>query len=82
MHTHVCISGGTKCSFFRKFNELYFLLKPISRFALLPYYRRIMKNSQTNVSSELGKSWIMQLALLVKLVSTDTSEKYLRPFIT
>ena len=82
MHTHVCISGGKKCSFFRKFNELYFLLKPISRFALLPYYRRIMRNSQTNISSELGKSWIMQLALLVKLVSTDTSGKYLRPFIT
>ena len=41
-HTYVCVSGGNKCSFFGKFRVLCFLKTPISRFALLPYYQRIV----------------------------------------
>ena len=40
MHMHVCVSGGKKCWFFRKFGMLCFLLTPVLRFALLPYYKR------------------------------------------
>ena len=36
----MCVSGDKKCSFFRKFDVLCFLEKPILRFALLPYYRQ------------------------------------------
>ena len=39
-HT-VCVSRGKKCSFFGKFDVLYFLETPVLRFALLPYYRRV-----------------------------------------
>ena len=35
--TSVCVSGGRKCSFFRKFSVLEV---PVLRFALLVYYRR------------------------------------------
>ena len=35
------LSGGKKCLFFGKFDVLCFLEKPILRFALLPYYRRV-----------------------------------------
>ena len=38
---YMCISGGKKCSFFRKFDGLYFLETSVLRFARLPYYRRI-----------------------------------------
>ena len=41
-HRYVCVSGGKKCSFFRKFGKfgvLFFLEKPVLRFALLPYYQ-------------------------------------------
>ena len=37
-NTHVCVSGDKKCSFFRKFCVLCFL---VLRFALLPYYWQI-----------------------------------------
>ena len=37
--TYVCVSGGKKFSFFWKFGVLCFLVIPILRFALLPYYR-------------------------------------------
>ena len=40
--TCVCVSGGKKCSFFGKFGVLCFLEIPVLRFALLPYYRRIV----------------------------------------
>ena len=36
----LCISGGKKCSFFGKFGVLCFLVTPVLRFALLPYYQR------------------------------------------
>ena len=39
-HTYVCISGGKKCKFSRKFGMLCFLETPKLRFALLPYYPR------------------------------------------
>ena len=39
-HRYVCVSGGKKCSFFRKFVMLYFLVMPLLSFAFLPHYRR------------------------------------------
>ena len=36
----VCVSGGKKYSFFRKFGVLCFLETPILKFALLAYYQR------------------------------------------
>ena len=41
LNSHVCVSGGKKCLFFRNFGVLCFLETPVLRFALLPYYRRI-----------------------------------------
>ena len=41
-HTCVCVSGGKKCSFFGKFGMLCFRVTPVLRFALFPYYRRII----------------------------------------
>ena len=40
-HTHLCVWGGRKCLVFGKLRLLFFLLKPVLRFALLPYYRRV-----------------------------------------
>ena len=37
------VSGGEKCLFFGKFVVLCFLVTPVLRFALLPYYQRIIK---------------------------------------
>ena len=39
---YVCVSRGKKYSFFGKFDVLCFLETRILRFALLPYYRRIV----------------------------------------
>ena len=50
MHTHVCVSGGKKCSFFGKFGVFCFLVTPVLRFALLPYYRRNV-NTATNIEN-------------------------------
>ena len=36
------VSEAKKCSFFAKFGVLCFLVKPVLRFALLPYYRRFL----------------------------------------
>ena len=41
-HTHVCVSGGKKCSFFGKFGMFCFLETPALKFDLLPYYRRVV----------------------------------------
>ena len=38
----MCVSGGKKCSIFGKFDLICFLVTPGLRFALLPYYRRIL----------------------------------------
>ena len=37
--TYVHVSGGKKCSFFRKFDLLCFLETLVLRFAFLPYHR-------------------------------------------
>ena len=37
--TYLYVSGGKKCSFFRKFGALCFIETPVLRFAILPYYR-------------------------------------------
>ena len=39
-HVRVQIRGGKKCSFFGKLGMFCFLVTPISRLALLTYYRR------------------------------------------
>ena len=43
LDTYMClyISGGKKCSFFRKFGLLCFLVIPVMIFAFLPYYQQI-----------------------------------------
>ena len=41
---NVSVSGGKKYSFFGKFGVLCFLETPVLRFALLPYYKRILLN--------------------------------------
>ena len=41
-HTYVCVSRSKKCLFFGNFGVLCFLETPVLRFALLPYYRRIV----------------------------------------
>ena len=46
--TYVRISEGKKCSFFRKFDVLFFLETPVLRFVLLPYYRRYDKTFWKN----------------------------------
>ena len=40
---YVCVSGDKKCSFFGKFGVLCFHETPDLRFALLPYYRRVLE---------------------------------------
>ena len=47
-HTYVRVSRGKKCSFFGKFYVLSFLQRPILKFALLPYYRRIISSLAVN----------------------------------
>ena len=39
-HMYVWLSGDKKCLFFKQFGVLCFLVKPVLRFALLPYYRQ------------------------------------------
>ena len=41
----MCVSGGKKCLFFGNFGVLCSLETPVSRFALLPYYRRSSPSS-------------------------------------
>ena len=45
IRTHTCLSGGKKCSFYRKFGMLCFLETPVLRFTLLPYYWQIRGNT-------------------------------------
>ena len=44
-YTYVCLSGGKKCSLFRKFDVLSFLVISLLRFALLSYERRYMNSA-------------------------------------
>ena len=48
----VCVSGGKKCSFFGKFGVLCFLVMPVLRFVLLPYYRRIISQLSDSLISQ------------------------------
>ena len=43
-YSHAWILGSKKCSFFVKFGAICFLVTPVSRFALLPIYRRFFVN--------------------------------------
>ena len=47
---HVRVSGGKKCSFFGNFGVLSFRETPVLRFALFPYYRRIIPNICRKIS--------------------------------
>ena len=38
--TGICVSGAKKCYFFRKFGVLCFLVTPVLRFTLFPYYQK------------------------------------------
>ena len=40
------VSGGKKCTFFGKFDVLYFLVTLVLIFALLPDYRRVLEGLQ------------------------------------
>ena len=53
----MCLSEFTKCSFFRKFCVLCFLVTPVLRFALLLHYRQtfILMKHQRNESVKLRK---------------------------
>ena len=42
-HSYVCASEGKKCFLFGKFSLLCFLVTPVLRFAILPYYRQIVE---------------------------------------
>ena len=53
-HMYVCVSGSKKCSFFGKFGVLCFLETPVLRFALLPYYRQVVKVCWLNTSITLS----------------------------
>ena len=37
LHAEFCVSGGKKCSFFKKIGLLCFLVTPVLGFAFLPY---------------------------------------------
>ena len=42
-YSYVCVSWGKKHSFFGKFGALCFIETLVLRFALLPYYQRIIR---------------------------------------
>ena len=41
--TYMCVSEGKKFSFLGKFGALCFLVIPVLKFALLPYYQQIIQ---------------------------------------
>ena len=45
-YAHLSISEGKKCLFFEKFDMRCFIVTSVLRFALLPYYRRIVNISR------------------------------------
>ena len=53
---YVCVSESKKCLFFGNFGGLCFLETPVLRFALLPYYRRIVKENVDIFADFLCKS--------------------------
>ena len=48
--SYTCVSGAKKCSFFKKFGVLCFLLTPVLRIGLLPYYRRYSTTFMTKIT--------------------------------
>ena len=49
-HTYVCVSEGKKHPLFGKFGVLCFLVTPVLRFVLLPYYQRVLPNIEISSS--------------------------------
>ena len=45
----MCISGGKQRSFFGKFGVLCILVTFVLRFALLPYYRRVILSKESYI---------------------------------
>ena len=66
----VCVSGGKKCSFFGKFGVPCFHETPDLKFALLPYYRRVLEavisRYPTQNSVFPGKDIFIALKKLIK----------------
>ena len=52
------LPGGKKCSFFGKFDVLCFLETPVLRFALLPYYRRVIPLEILEEGWQPQKKWL------------------------
>ena len=64
-HTCVCVSGGKKCLFFRKFGDLCFLVNSVLRFAFLPHYRRFMRIITKITTLNLNHIKPMSLDLII-----------------
>ena len=90
---HMCVSGGKKCSFFGKCDELCFLETPALRLAHLPYYQllEVGMGSQTSQiyriferqcisgnNTEMGYEKVDQVATqVVILFASTTRSKFL-----
>ena len=70
-HTYVCVSGGKKCSFFRKFGLLCFLETPVFRFAILPHYRRYHQGHAWSFNTEPHIIWDIYPIQTVKQKITE-----------
>ena len=68
------VSGGKKCSFFEKFGVLCFFETPVLRFALLPYYRRIIWRN-FNISLYCIIAAILYLSEVTKGAQISTSKR-------
>ena len=71
---NVGVSGGKKCSFLKKFGVLCFFETPVLRFALLPYYRRIIWRN-FNISLYCIIAAILYLSEVTKGAQISTSER-------
>ena len=58
-NTYVWVSMGKKCSFFGKFGVLCFLETPVLKFALLPYYRRVLESFSKSLCSFYFKTFFV-----------------------
>ena len=85
LRTCVCVSGGKKCSFFRKFGELCFLETPVLRFALLPYYRRKVEIKEAgekllvSLYGEKANNSLNQIRLYKFHQNTTSNNKVVQP---
>ena len=71
---NVGVSGGKKCSFLEKFGVLCFFETPVLRFALLPYYRRIIWRN-FNISLYCIIAAILYLSEVTKGAQISTSKR-------